>query len=343
MTLSLKTDFTTEDTDYIPNLNANFAAIESEVNNLSAQLVATIGEGGPLIVDLFDRDGIIGAHSYVLDIENYPGGSQITIGRRPAPVFQGEVDESAAWGTFSGQKARVTLSGDLLLDAVAIVSALPKTIFIGIPSSGTPQFFEDDVQPNVLYIYEMTWNGFELTEFARRAPILPGYSLIQEIAAAPRLIQVFDSDTSWIDDFESRTEIVLPGHSDDNEIGVDASMEVVGFFISTHNADDDGFAAPGSNPPTDSIIRLEVQSEAVRLNLEDLELDAGQTPDTIYAKVDPATDPMFRFVTEVRRFRLVREFLGTGVTSARGFTWGLIVRPMIGTPIPKNQNKVIQI
>lgn len=329
-------DFAAGDIDYVAKLNNNNAALESEVNNLSAQVAGTIGPGGPLILDVFDRDGIVGAHSYRLDLDQYPGGTVIKIGRRPTfnPVF-GEVDVSVGWGTFAGTKARVEQVGDVDLDAASIVAGLPKTIFVGVGSSGTAQLFEDSVTPNVLYVYSMTWNGFSLSDFKRLAPILPGYELHKALLA-PKLIQIHDGETDWVSDTIGKTEIVLPGHSDDNEIDVEGSMEVLGFFVSSHEVSDDGFNAPGGNPPTDSIVRLDVKSDAVKWNLTDIELDMGTTPDTVYVKVDEAAVGDDRFVVEVKRFHLERTLLGDFVTSARNFTWGIIVRPLIGTPVPRD-------
>lgn len=342
MTLSLQ-DFANTDTDYVAKLNNNNTAIENEVNSLAAQILATAGEGAQLILDVFDRDGLIGPQSYRLDLDNYDGGTSITIGRRPAPVGQ-EVDESLAWGTFSGNKVRVRLEGDHVLNAAAIVGGLPKTIYVGIPANGVPQLFEDTTAGNLIYAYSMTWDGFTLTDLRRRVPILPAYPLLQAIAGQPRMLQVFDPETNWVDDLIGRTEIVLPGASDDNEIDIDGTLEVIGVFVSSHVADDDAFSAPTQGlDPNEVRILLELKSAAVRWNLEDLEMDVGQTPDTIYARIDTVTVGDDRFVKEVTRFRLERTDLGARVVSARGFTWGLIVRPVYGNAIAKDSAQVNQV
>ena len=88
---------------------------------------------------------IVGSASYVLDLENYIGTALIDIGRRPAPVSAfGEIDESVAWGTFSGVKRRITQTGDVTLNAAAVTTGLTKDIFIGLGSDGTPAFHEVD-------------------------------------------------------------------------------------------------------------------------------------------------------------------------------------------------------
>ncbi len=341
-------DFAATDLDYVAKLNANNAALLSAINALEAQVTATFGDGSQLILDLWDRDGIVGAHSYQLDIEAYTGGASITIGRRPAPVvIFGEEDISIAWATFGGIRARVTLTGDLLMTAAAIVSGLPKDVFIGVASDGTPQFFEDTVTPNVLYIYKMCWDGFQLSDFQRIGHILPAYSTLQEMMKAVRQITIFDGETDWVSEAFGETEIVLPGQSASNEINVDGSVEVVGFFVSAAKLGDDGFNAPvASSDPEDPKVKLKVVSEAVTWSKTDFDIDAGAIPDAQFREVDLIAVGTDRFVTEFRRFSLERVSVGPSVTSARAFSWGLYVIPILGTPIakdPTGPSGVIQI
>ena len=338
-------NFAATDLDYIAKLNSNNAALTSAINALEAQVTAAFGDGAQLILDFWDRDGIVGAHSYQLDIEAYAGGDTITIGRRPAPVVAfGELDVSIGWGTFGGIKARVTLTGDLPITAAGITTGLPKDVFIGAASDGTPQFFEDQVTPNVLYLYKMCWDGFQLTDFERIAHILPAYSTLQEMMKAVRQITIFDSETDWISDMFGATEIVLPGQAASNEISVDGSVEVVGFFVSAAKLGDDGFNAPvASSDPEDPKVKLKVVSEAVTWSKTDFDIDAGNIPDAQFREVDTVVVGRDRYVTEFRRFTLERVSVGPSVTSARAFSWGLYVIPILGTPIGKDQTNVIQI
>jgi len=335
------TDFNASDLDYVQKLNNNNTAIEAAVNALQAQVLASVGEGVDLILDTFDRDGLVGAHSYVLDLDNYPGGSQITIGRRPAPLFPGEVDKSIAWGTYSGEHFRVSMTGDLVLNAISIVSGLPKTIYVGIPSDGIPQLFESGAVPNVLYVYSMTWDGYSLKDFRRLAPILPHYSALQGIAGAPRFFTLFDSETDWTSEIVGSSEITLPGARDDNEIDVDGAVEILGFFMTAGKPGTDGFAATGSTPEHNKV-GVKVVSAAEDYTETPFEFDASNVPDTIFRKINPALQDK-RFVTEVQRFTLERTELGPFVISARAFSWGIIYRPIIGIPIPKDQGDVVLI
>jgi hypothetical protein len=335
------TDFNASDLDYVQKLNNNNTAIEAAINTLQAQVLASVGEGVDLILDTYDRDGIVGSTSYVLDLDNYPGGSQITIGRRPGPSFVGEIDKSIAWGTYSGERFRVSMSGDLVLDAISIVSGLPKTIYVGIPSSGVPQLFESGIVINVLYAYSMTWDGYSLKDFKRLAPILPAYSTIQAIAGAPHFFPLFDTETDWLSEIVGSCEITLPGAQDDNEILVDGSVEVLGFFMTAGKAGPDGFAASGVTPE-DNLVSVKVVSELEDWTETPFEFDASNVPDTIFKKINPALG-VKKFITEVQRFTLERVALGSFVTSARAFTWGIIYRPLIGIAIPKDQTKVVLI
>lgn len=335
------TDFNASDLDYVQKLNNNNTAIEAAVNALQAQVLASVGEGVDLILDSYDRDGLVGSHSYVLDLDNYPGGSLITIGRRPAPVFPGEENKSVAWGTYSGEHFRVSMVGDLVLNAISIVSGLPKTIYVGIPSSGVPQLFESGIIPNVLYAYSMTWDGYSLKDFKRMAPILPGYSALQGIAGAPRYLTLFDTETDWLSEIFGSSEITLPGAKDDNEIEVDGAVEILGFFMTAGKPGPDGFAASGVTPE-DNAVKVKVVSEGDDWTETPFDFDASNVPDTIFRKVNPILVSE-KFVTGVQRFTLERTELGPFVTSARAFSWGIIYRPIIGIAIPKDQTKVVLI
>lgn len=333
------------DLDYVNKLNSNGAATVAFVNALEAQILASVGPGSQLILDLWDRDGIVGAHSYVLDIENYAGSALITIGRRPVfDVVKGEVDTSVAFATFAGVKERVFLNADLVLNAAAITTGLPKDIFVGIPSSGTPQLFNDMVTPNVLYIYSMCWNGFSLSDFKRIAHILPAYPTLQAIAAAPRDVSIHDGETNWVSDIASEVEVVLHGAKEDNEIGINGAVEVLGFFVSATKSGDDGWNAPfpGANPD-DTVVKMKVTSEGLDWTLTPFEIDAGAVPDQVYRAINPAVVGDKRFVTTIRTFKLERTALGPNVTSARSFIFGVIVKPIIGIAIPRDTVKVLDI
>lgn len=337
-------DFTASGTDYVARLNNNNAAIEAAILSLQSAVLASVGDGAELILDAFDREGIVGTQSYALDLDAYDGGDSILIGRRPAPdVDLGEANISVAWASFAGVYARVTQTGDVTLNASSIVSGLPKTIYVGIPSGGTAQLYEDTSDLAVLYIYSMTWDGFTLTNFKRLAPYLPGYETLQKSIGSPRQLQIFDNETDWTSDTESATSIVIAGAQDDNEILVDGSMEVIGMFVDVGRGGPDAFEAMEGMDGVDIAVQLKVMCNGVRWNLEDLEIDASAVPDTVYAQVDVGTVGDERFVTEVTRFSLEREAIGAGVVSARAFSWGLIVRPLVGVAVPKDNNTVILI
>jgi len=325
-------DFAAGNQDYVARHNSNNAAIKAAIDSLQAQVLASSGEGADLVLDLWDRDGIVGAHSYVLDGENYPGGSQISIGRRPAPTGM-ELDVSIAWLTVMGNKTRVQQVDDVVLDAAAITTGLPKTIYVGIPSNGTAQLFEDTATLNVLYVYSMTWDGFNLTNFKRIAHILPAYSTLQRLAGAPRYREVLDSETDWISDTVGQTHIAFAGAADDNGIGIDGAVEILGFFACAAKPDADGFFSPGD--PPGSVVSFKVVSEAEDWTVAPhFEFDCSNIPDVIFLPVNPSVGDQ-KFVTEVQIFELERTSLGAGVVSARCFTWGVIYRPLIGAPMPR--------
>ncbi len=336
-------DFSAAQLDYIAKHNANNAILTAAVNSLEAQILASVGPGSQLILDLWDRDGIVGSHSHVLDLENYAGQALITIGRRPAPVFAGEKDESVVFGTFGGVKERVVSPGDVILNAAAITTGLPKDIFVGVGSSGIPQLFEVDTTPNVVYMYSMCWNGFSLTGFKRIGHILPAYPLIQAIAAAPRQVPISDEETNWLNDINGATQLVLPGAKEDNAIDLDGSVQVLGFFFAASKTGGDGWQSIFSGDPTAPTVKFQVQSEGKVWSESDFEVDAGAIPDQQFKKIDLAVVGDDRFVTTVRAFELVRTFLGPAVVSARSFIWGLYVKPIVGIAIPKDNTKVIDV
>lgn len=336
------TDFAAPDTNYVQKLNANNAAIESAVNSLAAQISATSGDGAVLLQDLFDRPGIVGSSSYRLDLDAYDGGTSITIGRRPAfDAAKGESDVSILWGLFGGEWQRVSQTGDLVLNAATIISGLPKTIYVGVPSTGIAQLYEDAVVANVVMLYSMCWDGFSLACFTRLAHLLPGYSLLQQMAGAPKMNQVFDTETDWRDgDLYGKTQIVFPGAADDNEIGLDGAVEILGFFCSAARDDDDGFSAPTGDDPDAVAVRFQVVDETETVWTDaDFDFDASNIPDTNFRGLASGIDED-RFVTEVKEFRLKLVSVGANVVSARCFSWGVYYRPLLGAPIPKDDTKV---
>ncbi len=327
-------------TDHISKFNNNFTLIETALVDIYQQLLAIAGEGARLILDAFDRPGIVGEASYRLDIDGYAGGSQITIGRRPvAQPLLGEADLSVAWINTGASMLRVERAGDLILNAAAILTGLPKTIYVGIPSTGVPQFCEDTLSPGVLYVYSMTWSGFSFSNFKRMGTLLPGYTTLQAGIAAPRQIGIFDGETDFAGSIPGETSIVLPGARDDNGIDLDGSMEVVGFFANFSKNGPDGMYAPGG---PDNKLRFKVLSEGVTWTDSDFEFDCSLLADEVHKKVAPGVGDD-KFVTIVRRFTLERTYKGTHVASARAFTWGLFVRPLLGSPIPKDTSKVVNL
>jgi len=319
-------------------VKANFDALASALNDAMAQILAVSGDGAQLLLDTYDRNGIVGTTSYRLDLPNYSGGSQIVIGRRP--VFDAgkqEQNVSIAFGTYGGQRTRVTRTGDVTLDAASIVSGLPKTIYVGIISDGTPQLFEDNSNPEVLYIYSLCWDGFSLTCPKYEAPILLSDETLQDIAGAPSTERVFDSQTDWLSHTQSRSTIVLAGDGGVSETGLNISKRVIGGFIATGPGDAEGFFCPAG---TDKLLTLELwDDQDRRWNLQPIQIDCSATPTRFFFTIDPALGDD-RFVTDVAEFRLVRTSVGGDIASARGFTWGLHTIPVLGTPIPKNDAKV---
>jgi hypothetical protein len=325
-------------TSYPAIVQANWDAIESFCNQLASQILAAAGDGADLILDVFDRPGLVGSTSYVLDLENYAGGAEIDIGHRPtANPALGEQDTSIAWGIFGGQRARVVQNEDVTLNAGGIIAGLPKTIYVGIPSDGTAQLFEDNTTPNVLYIYSMCWNGFSLTEFKRLAPILPGYSLLQRVVAAPREVRASDEVTDFLEHDEARTILVTPGDAADNEIGVHGSREILGFFVHFPQGDEEGgLWAPAGE---DNKLTLKIQCEGEDWT-EEFELDASIDGGNFVQVALHADVADKRYATEAIRFKLVKVSIGGDVVSAGSFDWGYYWRPMIGTEIPVDTNEM---
>lgn len=330
-------DWDAVDKDYVQTYNQNNDAIEAAVNAHEALLQGTLGSSSQLLARAFDRDGPADDASYKLDLINYAGGSQITVGRRPAFVAaHGEVDISYARGTFASGVEQVQMTGDIVLDANVITSGLPKTIYIGIPLSGVPALFEDTLTPFVIYLYSMTWNMFSLTDFRRLRSILPGYETIKRIGGRPIRMPIFDGVTDWLSDLTGQVPVFTLGAEDDNVIGFDEALEVIGFFVQPVGGEE-GFHAPTGNPP-DSLVKLRVESDGVVWSKADIEIDCGQAPDIIDVGVvttDPPGD--LRFVDIIRRFELKRVAVpGSAVVSAQNFLWGPIIRPLLGNPIPKD-------
>ncbi len=327
--------------DYVATVDANFAAIQAAINTHAQQILATSGDGAALILDAFDRPGLVGTHSYVLDIDAYTGGAEILIGRRPEfNPLAGELDVSTAWGVFGGELQRVQQVADVILDAAPILNALPKTIYVGIGSSGAPQFFEDNVTPHVLYIYSMTWTGFGLTDFKRLAHYLPGYSLFQSMVKHAQVIQITDFETQWTSDIIAEISLPLHGGPLSNEIGVNQAVEVIGGFIDIPRAGAGRFHAPSAVQNT---LVLKLMAAGVKWNLEPIEINVANTPDRIYFTIDTGAVGDERFVTSVEDFRLERVSIGNHVVSARGYTLGLFVRPILGMAIPKDSDVLDQI
>jgi len=337
-------EFSAVQKNYIQQLNNNNTAIMAAVNALQAQVLAAIGEGSDLVLDTFDRPGFVGAASYRLDLDNYTGGLTMDIGRRPeANLAYGEVDESVAWGTFAGEKSRVKQVGDVTLNFGIVTTGLPKTVYVTVGSDGVPQLDESDATPNVVYLYSMTYDGFsvDLDTIKRMSPILPGYSLIQDVAGAPVQMRQLDTVTDWLEDLESSTGVVVMGSAEDNEIGIDGQVEVLGFFLHVDAEGPDGFEAAEGGDDTTVKVRV-VTAPGDVWSAEDIEIDANEVPDDYFVEVDSAIQSR-RFITEVTRFYLERVSVGAHVVNAGCFTWGVIVRPLFGTPVPKDDTTVGQV
>ena len=326
--------YATGDLDYVAKMNADARAVEAAVNELRSLIQNTFGDGALLIDDLYERDGIVGAESFYLDTENYAGGNTITVGRRPVPAY-GETNESVAYMTAGGARTRVAVPEDQAVSAAGVISGLPKTIYLVLTSGGSVQFEEDPDLPNLLYLYKMCWNGFSLYEFARMAPILPAYSTFKKLAAPMIPIQIFDPETNFMDVDESETSLMIHGVGTENApLLVAAGMEVLGGFVAFHKEGPDGAYAPfGSGD--DVKLELEVVGEEGETwNAEAIEIQMDDIPATVFWKVKTTgTFELLRFVNELKEFRLNKVSIGQYVVSARAFTWGLYVRPIVGAAV----------
>lgn len=336
-------EFSASQKNYVQQLNNNNTAIMAAVNTLQAQVLAAIGEGSDLVLDAFDRPGFVGDASFQLDLENYVGANEMVIGRRPvADTGLGEVDESVVWGTFAGEKSRVKQIGDVTLDFDSVVVSGPTTVYVTVGSTGVPQLDLSDATANVVYLYSMTWDGFgvDLDSIKRLAPILPGYTLVQSMAGAPTQVRQLDSETDWLTDLQSASAVVLMGAPADNEIGINGQVEVLGFFLHCDKNGEDGFdALPGGGDEDRQVILRVVTDPGDVWSAADIEIDARETPDDFFVELDSSVQSR-RFITEVTRFYLERVSVGDDVTSAQSFTWGVLVRPLFGTPVPKDDDMV---
>jgi hypothetical protein len=340
--ITIKKNFAAADVNYIADFNANFTTVEGIINAAIALLNGVVIHGADLLLDVFDRDGLVGAHSYVLDLDTYAGGATISIGRRPifTPAL-GEQDVSVAYGTYGGARSRVTLTGDVVLDATAIIAGLPKTIYVGIPSNGTPQLYEDMTAISVLYAYSMTWDGFGLSDFKRITCIHLAYPTLQQMLGAPRFIQLFDNETDWTSETESASSVMLPGSLDSNEL-LDANMEVLGFFASFGKSGEDGVETTIGATGADAMLTLYVESEGDEWQSDDIEIPCDTAmiaPYTVMVGVAPAIGDD-KYCVDLRNFVLKRRSIGASVVGARSFSWGVIVRPILGLRVPRDPARV---
>lgn len=323
-------------------IDDNFEEIQSFVNALAAQILAVSGDGALLLLDLYDRHGIVGPTSYVLGIEEYEGGSEILCGRRPAPdLAKGDLDISIAFGTFGETKKRVTQVGDVTLDAAPITNALPKTIYVGVGSSGTAQLFEDQSEPDVLYIYSLCWDGFQLTQMTRLGHFLPSYSLLQMIAKRAREISVYDRDTQWKSDADAEVRLPLHGSALSNGVtGLEMAEEIIAGYVDIPAGGVGRFHCPGG---TDNKLVLRFMLNGQQVNLAAIQINVSNAPDRIYFAIDADGLGRERFVTSVSSVTIERVSVGADVVSARGITYGLFVRQVLGIAIPKDSDAVDQI
>lgn len=327
MTVSLQT-FAASNKDYVARLNNNFSALKAATEALQSAILGSVGAGAQLVTDLFDRGGVV--RGYELDEENYDGSEDITI------------TAGVAWGDFNGTFDRVTLAEDLEINASAITSGLPKTVYIVITANGAPQFVESDALPNVVYAWSMTWDGIGYSEFKRLGTLLPGYDLVEDIARRAEIISIFDTETDWLSDEEGKTSIMLPGANTDNELA-DMVYEVIGFVAQAVRSDEDGFYATEEDPEdTDrDHVKFVVHSEGEDwIDPEDpFDFDCSEGADYQFKPVNPALEASV-YITEAQTFELVRTYLGDFVESARAFNWGVVVRRVYGPAMPIDTNFV---
>lgn len=339
--------FANNDRDYVAKLNANFAALAAAVNSLQSAISGGVGPGAQLITDVFDRSGVVGTRSYQVDLDGYAGGALLTIGYRPAPnLAYGELGVSAAWVNTGDAFERVQMATDAVLNFAGIVSGLPKTVYVVLSSSGVPQLVEVDNQPNVLYLYSMTWDGdqIDVASIVRLTPILPGYELIKDIARRPQMIGLFDPETDWVSDEDGMTSVLLPGAVDPvEETFAEMAYEVIGFYLNVTRADEDGFSAPGESVEADdNHVKFKPQSDGADWTDDPFDVDCSNVPDFQFLPVSESIG-LDRYVTLARTFELTRVSLGALVNSARAFQWGVLVRPIYGPPFAKDVNFVDQV
>ncbi|HLF95293.1 MAG TPA: hypothetical protein VJB14_17635 [Planctomycetota bacterium] len=323
-------------TTYVADNNGNFTIIEDAINTLQTQVLTLGGENADLINDLYDRAGIIGDHSYQLDVAAYAGGASITVGRRPAPTSPPEENESIALVSVNGVLTRVVRSGDIALSAAAIIAGLPKTIYVGVPANGVPQFYEDTTDLSVLYVWSMTWDGADLTAFRRICPILPHYTLVQSIADRVQKISAEDHESNYLAASGGTIAIALPGteNAGGNGIGIRDGLEVVGFYATIGSKQEDGLwtDTPVSGAGSGTQLRLDVRSAGVTWSDDPLTFDATAAfPQTVYAAVDVGVVASSRFVFTKRHFTLRAEHVGGELSAASpNLTFGILARPVHG-------------
>jgi len=255
-------------------------------------------------------------------------------------------ETSVAWGFFTSAYDRVQMPDAVTLDASAIISSLPKTIYVAIPANGTPQLYEADNVPNVIYAWSMLWDGISLTDFTRLAPLLPGYDLIEAMARRAEIWDLFDSETDWLSDEQGMTSILLPGANTDNALA-EMSYEVIGFVCNAPRFDEDGFHATEDDPddPDRNHVKFKVTSEGEEwMDSADedegiFNFDCSEQGDFQFIPVNPdrVADGSV-YVVEARTFELERVYLGDLVESARAFQWGVVVRPIYGPGLPLDTN-----
>jgi len=346
MSITLQS-FAASDRNYVQKLNSNFTAIAAAINSLQAAISGGVGPGSQLITDLFDRPGVIGTHSYQLDLDAYAGAALIDIGYRPAPnIAYGETGTSAAWVNTGESFERVQLAVDATLSFAAIITALPKTVYVVLPGNGTPQVTESDVLPNVLYLYSMTWDGYQIdiATIKRMYHLLPGYELIKDMARRPQMLSIFDPETDWVSDEQGMTSILIPGAIDEENFA-EMAYEVLGFFVNAARGDEDGFSAPAEAIVADDThVKFKITSEGEDWTDEDasFDFDCSNMPDFQFIPISDAIGDD-RYVVESRTFEMERTFLGPAVVSARAFQWGVLVRPIYGPAFAKDTDFVDQI
>jgi hypothetical protein len=235
----------------------------------------------------------------------------------------------------------VTQVGDITLNASPIVAGLPKTIYVGVPSTGTATLYEDGGTANVVMLYSMTWDGVDLSDFRRLAHLLPGYPLLQSIAAAPKKEQILDGETNFVDGGTySDSAIVLPGAPAANGISLEGAVELAGVFFDVQRDDEDAWYTNSAGDPAESLVTLQlVDQDDVEYLATPIEIDCDDPIGTVFKALDAGIGDL-KFVTNVRTLRLKVVSVGADVVCARLFTWGIYYRPLHGAPMPKDTTKV---